>query len=134
MAWGDLIEQARRSLSDPNFENRERVYKQQIAQAIREVFDLAESGGDCVRALRQAFGRTYGPPGFRGQYNLSYFGQHQWLGKLEGEPAEDARELLAGMRGPGDPFERFAAFEELAQRHADTNGASPARFSLSGLS
>ena len=125
MAWADLIEQARRSLSDPDFENRERLYKLEIAAAIRHVFELAESGGDWATALRQAFGRTYGPPGFRAQYNLSRFSQHQWLGKLEGEPAEEARALLARMRGTGDPVERFAAFADLASRHADKDGAQP---------
>jgi hypothetical protein len=125
MAWADLIERARRSLSDPDFDNRERIYKLEIAAAIREVMELAESGDEWATALRKAFGRTYGPPGFRAQYNLSYFGVHQWLGKLEGEPAEEARALLARMPGMGDPVERFAVFADLASRHADKGGAQP---------
>jgi hypothetical protein len=106
LPWNDLIEQARRSLGEPNFENRERLYKQEIGAELRQVFELAESGGDWATALRRAFAKTYGPPGFRDQYNLSRFNQHQWLYKLEGEPAEEARALLARMRGTGDAFER----------------------------
>jgi hypothetical protein len=125
MPWDDLIEQAQHSLNDPNFENRERVYKLQIAEAFRDVFELAEKGGDWPKALRRAFGRTYGPPGFRAQYNLSRFSQHQWLVRLEGEPAEELRALLARMSGAGDAVERFAAFADLTSRHADSDGRQP---------
>lgn len=103
MAWGDLIEQARRSLSDPNFENRERIYKLQIAEAIGHVLEMAERGEDWTRELRRTLGRTYGPsPPFTAH---TRFSQHQWLHKLTGEPAEEARGVLAGMRGQGDPIE-----------------------------
>jgi hypothetical protein len=126
MPWGDLIAQARRSLSDPNFGNRERVYKLQIAEAIGHVLEMAERGEDWTTGLRRALGRTYGPfPPFRGPYNLTRFSQHQWLHKLTGEPAEEARVVLAGMRGQADPIERFAAFADLASRHADKGGAQP---------
>lgn len=134
MAWADLIERARRSLSDPDFENRERIYKLEIAEAIRRVLELAERGEDWTTALRRTFGHTYGAPGFRSQYNLSRFSQHQWLYKLEGEPADEARAVLARMRGPGDAAERFASFADLASRYADKGGAQPGEFSLLALS
>lgn len=130
MPWEDLIAQARKSLSDPNFDNHERIYKLQIAEAFRDVFELAESGGDWPKALRRAFGRTYGPS--KGQYNLSRFSQHQWLVKLEGEPAEELRSLFARMTGAGDAVERFAAFADFASRHADKDGRQPGSILIVG--
>ena len=125
MSWEGFIEQARRSLSDPDFENRERVYKLQIAESLRGVLEAAERNEDWRTELRRALGRTYGVPPFRGQYNLSRFSQHQWLHKLPDEYAEEARAVLAGMLAQQDPVERFAAFADLASARADSDGAQP---------
>ena len=125
MSWAGFIEQARRSLSDPDFENRERVYKLQIAESLRGVLAAAARDEDWRTELRRALGRTYGIPPFRAQYNLSRFSQHQWLHKLPDEYAEEARAVLAGMLAQQDPVERFAAFADLASARADSDGAQP---------
>ena len=125
MSWEGFIEQARRSLSDPDFANRERVYKLQIAESLRGFLEAAERDEDWRTELRQALGRTYGVPPFRGQYNLSRFSQHQWLHKLPDEYAEEARAVLVGMLAQQDPVERFAAFADLASARADGDGAQP---------
>lgn len=123
--WSRFFEQARRDLSDPDFDNKERLYKLEIAEAMNEVLDLAESGGDWPTALRRAFQRKYGPDGFRSQYNLSRFNQHLWLYSLEGEAAEELRQLFARFRESSDPVEWLSQFVELASRLADKGGAQP---------
>lgn len=123
--WRHFFRQARRDLSNPDFDNMERLYKLEIAEALNEVLDLAESGGDWSTALRRAFQRKYGPVGFRSQYNLSRFNQHLWLYSLEGESAEELRQLFARFRESRDPVEWLSQFVELASRLADKGGAQP---------
>lgn len=125
MSWARFIEQARRSLGDPDFENRERVYKLEIAESLRRVLEAAAREEDWRTELRRVLGRTYGIPPFRGRYNLSRFSEHQWLYKLPDEYAEEARTVLAGMLAKQDPVQRFAAFADLASAHADSDGARP---------
>ena len=75
MSWEGFIEQARRSLSDPDFGKRERAYKLEIAESLRGVLEAAERDEDWRTELRRALGRTYGIQPFRSQYSLSRFSQ-----------------------------------------------------------
>jgi hypothetical protein len=90
VSWGTLIEQARTSLADPDFDQRERAYKLEIADSLRHVLELARAGGDWQSELRKAFGRSYDGA----QYNLTHFMQHQWILGADGDARSEVGKVL----------------------------------------
>ena len=73
--WTPLIAQGRKSLADPEFDERERNYKLEIAERLQDVVERAASGDDWVAAWRSAIGSAYDGTA----YNLTNWRQHQWF-------------------------------------------------------
>lgn len=110
--WHPLLEQAGQSLSDPDFDLRERVYKTHIAERIYEVILRARSGGDWLTDLKQAQSARY--DGHR--YNLTNHWQHQWFERWASGD-DDLTRAVAGFGNLDEgAVERFARLADAAQR------------------
>lgn len=116
--WRRLLMLARDAREDPNFDREERVYKEEIAEAVARL--LQDDDADLLSELQRAWRAKYDTN--RYQYNLTNFREHQWFAAwLRADP--DAVGVVRGFADTSvDVLERFRGFADAAEAAAQLAG------------
>jgi MoxR-like ATPase len=122
--WDHFLEAAARARSLPDFDERERTYKLEIADDVADALRLARSEGPWLEELQSIWQRKYSGQ----QYNLTNWRQHEWFVRWAAADG-GVRAVVAGFLSTDrDPVECFAEFAELASaaERAGSAGRMPA--------
>ena len=121
MSWDEFATRLAELLKEPDFDEQERVYKVEIAEALRAVLTAARDGDDYISPLEAAF-RLHAD-GWR--YNLTNWRQNGWLLDWIRKDETQLRGVLAGYLDPNlDPESRFEGFARAA-KEAELSGVAP---------